>query len=117
MTVIARREDVRHGGRATLGFRMARCGAGAALRRVTTGLAIAGTTVRRRRRGLGSAPARERPRDGRRPRSGQSPVFPAAAIGLVVLPVSVHAFSFGHSRSSTLRPGGGPALGVPEVRP
>ena len=31
----------------------------------------------------------------RRPGRGQSPAFPADAIGLVVLPVSVHAFPLG----------------------
>ena len=35
---------------------------------------------------------RERVRPRRRPRRGQSPAFPTAAIGLVVLPVSVHVF-------------------------
>jgi hypothetical protein len=41
-----------------------------------SGLAVAGTAARRRRRGLGSAPARERPRGSRLPGSGQFPAFP-----------------------------------------
>ena len=36
---------------------------------------------------------------------GQSPAFPDEAIGLVVLPVSVHAFPLDHSRPCALHPG------------
>jgi hypothetical protein len=68
----------------------------AALRRVTTGLAVAGQTARR----------------------GQSPAHsPAEVLALVVLPVSVHAIALGHfalfRSSSGLRLG----AGVPEARP
>jgi hypothetical protein len=68
---------------------------GAALRRVTTGLAVAGMAARRRP----PAPGSVRTREGAASADAQgadSPLpFPAAAIGLVVLPVSVHAFALG----------------------
>jgi hypothetical protein len=68
---LGRRDDARHGGRATPGcaWRAAECSVTAGHHRPSG----SGDAPRRRRRGLGSAPARERPRDGRRPGSGRFP--------------------------------------------
>ena len=76
----------------------------------------AGVDARRRRRVLGSAPARERARQADAPATDRPPPF-RAAIGLVVLPVSVHAFALGHRASSCAASGLRPGAGVPEARP
>ena len=85
-----RREDARHGGLGPLPGGARRC-AECSVTRVTTGLAVAGMIAGRRRRLAGPPP--ERARHSRRPECGQLPAFPADAIGLMVLPVSVHDLS------------------------
>ena len=86
---LARRDDARHGGRAARGF-------------AWRGVVCCVTAGHHRPGGSGDGRpasarrARQRPHArgrglSRRPRRGEPPVFPAGAIGLVVLPVSVHA--------------------------
>ena len=69
---------------------------------------------------LGAARQRSAARgrgDGRRPGRGQPPPFPADAIGLVALPVSVHAFPRGQLAPFCAVAGMRPGAGVPQARP
>ena len=62
----------------------------------------------RTREGAASADAQGR---------GQIPAIPAADVGLVVLPVSVHAFPLGQLAPFGALAGRRPGAGVPQARP
>jgi hypothetical protein len=100
---LARRDDARHGGRATPRF--AWCGAGCSV-----------TAGHHRPSGGGdgcpasaAAPGSVHTREGaalcRRPGADSPPAFPAHAIALAVLPASLHAFPPGQLAPCVLLPG------------
>ena len=65
----------------------------------------------------GSVRTREGAASADAPGADSPPTFPADAIGLVVLPVSVHAFSSGQLAPFCAAAGLRPGAGVPEARP